>query len=197
MIPELTEAEIGRFQSKIERGGDCWLWTSETNNRGYGRFIIYRAGRRVRILAHRLSYVLANGCDLDEETVLRHDCDNPPCCNPAHLRPGTQADNMQDAVERGRTNTEGLTAYRRERDHRALRRLESNEKQCSRCRTIKPFGDFFRNKTEIDGRGRWCKDCMAERQRQYRREKRESGLSERQRRKLKRERATAPVEVAS
>lgn len=31
-----------------------------------------------------------------------HTCDNPPCCNPAHLYVGTRKQNVADAVERRR-----------------------------------------------------------------------------------------------
>lgn len=31
-----------------------------------------------------------------------HTCDNPPCCNPAHLYRGTALDNARDRDTRGR-----------------------------------------------------------------------------------------------
>jgi hypothetical protein len=34
--------------------------------------------------------------------VVRHSCDNPPCCNPAHLLSGTTLENNRDTFERGR-----------------------------------------------------------------------------------------------
>lgn len=33
---------------------------------------------------------------------VRVSCDNPPCCNPKHLRLGTQKDNKQDQIDRHR-----------------------------------------------------------------------------------------------
>lgn len=47
----------------------------------------------------------ALGRPLAEGMVTRHTCDNPPCCNPAHLIEGTQAQNLADMVARGRSRT--------------------------------------------------------------------------------------------
>lgn len=52
-------------------------------------------------LAHRLSYLAFNG-DIPEGLVVRHKCDNKCCVNPEHLEVGTQKDNVQDAIKRGR-----------------------------------------------------------------------------------------------
>ena len=53
---------------------------------------------------HRLRYAEKHGLDpWTMPGILRHKCDNPKCINPDHLEPGTQADNMRDMVERGRS----------------------------------------------------------------------------------------------
>lgn len=61
------------------------------------------------IRAHRLAYMTATGIDPGDLCVL-HRCDNPPCCNPAHLFLGTVADNARDAVQKGRRRGERANA---------------------------------------------------------------------------------------
>jgi len=51
--------------------------------------------------AHRIAYELLKGPTGD--FFVLHTCDNPPCCNPDHLWLGTQADNIKDCKEKGRT----------------------------------------------------------------------------------------------
>lgn len=87
---------MARLWEKIDvRGPDeCWPWTGGTNHGGYGH-LQEHTGRRH--LAHRL--VIAA---LPTEVVM-HSCDNPPCCNPAHLTISTQAQNMRDMVSKGRS----------------------------------------------------------------------------------------------
>jgi hypothetical protein len=52
--------------------------------------------------AHRIAWILTNG-EPSEGAQILHRCDNPPCCNPAHLFPGTHQDNMADRNAKGRT----------------------------------------------------------------------------------------------
>jgi hypothetical protein len=161
MIPDLTPREVVRFYSKIRVGGCGWRWTGPVNNHGYGRFEIYRNGKRIRILAHRLVYKLATRKDPGADKI-RHGCDNPPCVTPECLVPGTQADNIKDAVMRGRINVSGLSAERDRRDAEALARAaSSDEKACSRCRTRKALADFHCNSSTVDGRQYWCKTCVS------------------------------------
>lgn len=72
------------------------------NKGGYGKGTY--EGKRM--LLHRITYCFNNGVspELIEGLVVRHTCDNPRCVNPRHLLIGTQQDNTQDRVDRGRSN---------------------------------------------------------------------------------------------
>jgi predicted XRE-type DNA-binding protein len=93
-----------RFWAKVERGepGQCWHWRAARSGgrtaRCYGYF---RMDSRRMEYAHRVAYELHHGPIATGE-VIRHKCDNPLCCNPAHLQRGSQADNVRDMMQRGR-----------------------------------------------------------------------------------------------
>lgn len=96
----LTPSNIERFWTHVDRSGGpnaCWEWTGPRSRLGYGRFSICQ----VRHIASRVAAEIAYGpCPEDRRTC--HACDNPPCCNLAHLYYGTAKDNTQDAIRRGR-----------------------------------------------------------------------------------------------
>lgn len=96
----MSDAAIERFWALVDRRGenDCWFWKGNINRLGYGQMRIH--GSIVR--AHRVSYSLA-GNSLMKYPMVCHTCDNRSCVNPKHLYGGTQADNMRDMVERGRS----------------------------------------------------------------------------------------------
>jgi DNA-binding CsgD family transcriptional regulator len=99
----IDESVLARFWPKVDKAGDCWVWTAADDNFGYGHFSMPdTSGASSLQLAHRVSWIIANGPIPDGMCVL-HTCDNPPCVNPAHLFLGTQSDNAHDRDSKGRT----------------------------------------------------------------------------------------------
>lgn len=89
-----------RFWRRVRGGTDetvCWLWEGATNDEGYGQIFI--DGRLDYV--HRLSFRIHKGPLRDEDIVL-HSCDVPACVNPNHLSAGTDQDNSDDKMRKGR-----------------------------------------------------------------------------------------------
>lgn len=96
-----------RFWAKVKIGApdECWEWQGcRQAKTGYGSVGIGSRidGTKGTMLAHRLAWELTHG-PIPKGIKVRHlVCDNPPCCNPAHLALGTQAQNVSDMIGKGR-----------------------------------------------------------------------------------------------
>lgn len=102
-----------RFWEKVDKTSPdgCWPWTAAASAlHGYGRFShdTARGPRRRSFVrnAHTVAWELDRGRKLPPGKVVRHQCDNPICCNPKHLLLGTHAQNVRDKIRRGRFRPE-------------------------------------------------------------------------------------------
>lgn len=81
-----------------EMDSGCWEWQGPYNSSGYGSVEV--AGKTYG--THRIAAHLWLGFELTSLLSVCHRCDNPPCCNPAHLFVATHRENMQDCKRKGR-----------------------------------------------------------------------------------------------
>jgi hypothetical protein len=145
-----------RFWRLVDvRGADeCWPWTG-TADRGYGKYEDTATGRRAS--AHRFAYELSKGPIPDGRSLdhtchdasvcdLKSDCPHRGCCNPAHLEPVPQAENL-----------------RRSRLNNTLASLNAAKTRC-------PQGHPYDEANTIIGKDglRRCRICKTDRQRRRR-----------------------------
>jgi hypothetical protein len=93
-----------RFWENVERSDGCWVWKLCKSRFGYGLVRIggsHGDGRRRMSAAHRVAWMLTAG-PIPPKLCVLHRCDNPPCVRPDHLFLGTQRDNTQDMIRKGR-----------------------------------------------------------------------------------------------
>jgi len=84
-----------RFESYVDRSGDCWLWTGGASD-GYGKIQEDTPSRR-KAFAHRVAYELANG-PIPDGLVIDHMCHVTLCVNPSHLRAVASKQNSEHKV---------------------------------------------------------------------------------------------------
>ncbi len=113
----LQAKDIERFWTLVDRRGpdECWPWKGPRFpgyfpkgkryfKEGYARFYVTRDGKCYSLRAHRVALFLVTGKD-PGDLFSCHSCDNVICCNGLHMFPGTQQDNMDDCVSKGRQAT--------------------------------------------------------------------------------------------
>ena len=168
-MPPLTVEEIYRFQSKQVRGSfgpyrDCTvIWgggKNEWNAQGYGRFCIWRDGRRIRLAAHRVAFYIATGEDPGYSRVRHYHCDFRPCNTPGHLVLGTDKDNVHDTLAHRRHHMANLKPFQPALQA-ALEVLATGEKRklCIRCGHDRDLDEFDENPANPDGLEFWCSLC--------------------------------------
>lgn len=144
------------FWTKVDRQGpdECWLWNGDTDRYGYGEWRIKRQRQARYYRAHRLAYELAVG-PIPEGLVIDHLCEVRACCNPGHLEPVTNRENLRRGAERRAVLDSGVLAVR------------------THCKWGHEYVDgsyYIRN-----GRYRICKACGRDRAMRWKERQRQAG----------------------
>lgn len=98
--PELTEAQQKKFWQKVNRttADRCWLWIAKAKKgRGYGALKV----NKQPLSAHRVAWELTHGPVEPGKYVYHKVCNDPACCNPAHMAVGSKSDAMHSASRHG------------------------------------------------------------------------------------------------
>ena len=138
--PRDPEERFWEYVDKQEPA-DCWLWLASCYPNGYGRMTVgSRAdGSRHEIMTHRFAWELEHG-SIPEGLNVCHDCDNPPCVNVGHLFLGTQADNLDDMLNKHGHHNGNRTHCKRGHpfDEENTEHTSGHTKRrCKACRVIR------------------------------------------------------------
>lgn len=145
--------EVERFWRRVARRGEseCWEWSGSRHPHGHGYVVL----RGKVSYAHRKAWELANGRTVPAGMSVCHKCDNPPCCNPAHLFIGTHQENMADAAAKGRAMRGERHVYAKLSDEnvREIRRRYANGEGV--CHLARVYGVYHGAITKIVHRTGW------------------------------------------
>ena len=122
-----------RFWSKVDRSGDCWLWTACISIYGYGDFWQKRGTKK----AHRVAYEFRHG-PVPAGLQIDHLCRNRACVNPDHMEVVTNRVNGLRGISQAAFNAKKTHCMRGHEfnDINTYRDREGN-RGCRPCRTAR------------------------------------------------------------
>jgi hypothetical protein len=146
-VPGTKESILASLNMKSVFKDGHWLFLGKRNKFGYGIFRGFRV--------HRLSMWIHKNFDLSSELKVLHECDIPNCWNPNCLKEGTQFENVQDAVKKGRakffSGNHGGAVTERNKTHcdrgHLLDGIRGNKKRyCKTCNRKRANKNYLRRK---------------------------------------------------
>lgn len=140
-IEQPLEERFWLFVEKSKTG--CWYWLGSVNTKGYGH--IKEQGKV--LTAHRLSWKIHFG-PIPEGMLVCHSCDVRRCVAPNHLFLGSDQDNIDDMIAKGRANHQrGEAAHKakltQEQANEIRRRHAEEQLSCRKLSEI--YGIHFTN----------------------------------------------------
>jgi len=134
----ITEKDLEKLPERIRKKfivkNECWVWTGHRNRQQYGAVYWNKTSCR----AHRVVYEILVG-KIPPGKLICHKCDNPPCVNPDHLFVGTQVENIQDSLKKGRHANKIKTHCRRGHEYNEENtkiKPANGHRVCIECRKI-------------------------------------------------------------
>jgi hypothetical protein len=125
----------------------CWPWIGAHDQDGYGKMSNSQR-------AHRVAWAYING-EIPTGGVIMHTCDNPPCCNPAHLVLGTNVLNIQDRDLKNRTARGESSPLARLTTKQVLQIRDLHKAGVSKHQLSRTFGVCRPTITSIINRETW------------------------------------------
>lgn len=105
-----------RFEEKVDKSGECWLWMASCYPTGYGQF----NDGVTMVYAHRLAYAWAYG-EIPKGAHIDHRCSTRNCVRPAHLRLTTPSQNGQHRRGANRNSATGVRGVSWDKGRRKYR----------------------------------------------------------------------------
>lgn len=133
---------------KISDNG-CWDWLGPKCHK-YGSIGIYidDCKNQVVRLVHRFSYEFYRG-EIPKGKYVCHICDNPLCVNPEHLFLGTQFENMQDCIKKGRFTKHKPTDFERQMHTQLMRGINNPKAKLTSVQVIEIYRDILSSNGEL------------------------------------------------